>query len=221
MKDPCIVFLGPSLPREKALAVLQAEYRPPAMRGDIRRAADAGARIIGLIDGVFFQESAVSHREILEALNQGVRVVGASSMGALRASELDTLGMEGVGEIYRLYREGTLTSDDEVALVFDPTTFIPLSEPLVNVRCTIHRAVEEAVISHDEGKKLLATARSLYFPERTYDEICRKAEGQVEKKKMLEFLDYCRNKPYDLKAEDAVLALEKIREILHDLESLE
>ncbi|MDD1646541.1 MAG: TfuA-related McrA-glycine thioamidation protein, partial [Methanomicrobiales archaeon] len=75
-----VVFLGPSLDRAEAARILDAHYRPPAARGDLSRAAEEGARIIGLIDGVFFQESAVGHREILYAIQKGARVVGASSM---------------------------------------------------------------------------------------------------------------------------------------------
>ena len=115
-----IVFLGPSLELSGAEKILPAEYRPPAKRGDLLAAAGRGATIIGLIDGVFHQESAVAHREILAAIKKGVKVVGASSMGALRAAEMDTLGMVGIGEIYRMYKSGELESDDEVALVFDP-----------------------------------------------------------------------------------------------------
>lgn len=99
MKRGVVVFLGPSCDLAAAREILDADYRPPAKRGDITRAVEDGARVIGLIDGVFFQDCAVAHREVLAALRAGVRVVGASSMGALRAAELDSLGMEGVGEI--------------------------------------------------------------------------------------------------------------------------
>ena len=58
-----IVFLGPSLEQSAAEKILPAEYRPPAKRGDLIAAARDGATIIGLIDGVFHQESAVAHRE--------------------------------------------------------------------------------------------------------------------------------------------------------------
>ena len=117
-----IVFLGPSLEQSAAEKILPAEYRPPAKRGDLLAAARDGATIIGLIDGVFHQESAVAHREILAAIKHGITVIGASSMGALRAAEMDTLGMVGIGEIYRMYKSGELESDDEVALVFDPSS---------------------------------------------------------------------------------------------------
>src|SRR5512136_1531432 len=142
-----IVFLGPSLEREAAESILSADYRSPARRGDLLRAVEDGATIIGLIDGVFHQESAVAHREILTAIKRGVTVIGSSSMGALRAAEMDTLGMVGIGEIFRMYRSGELISDDEVALVFDPETELSLSGPLVNIRFTLRKAEREGIIT--------------------------------------------------------------------------
>src|SRR5512136_610705 len=142
-----IVFLGPSLEREAAEAILPADYRTPDKRGDLLHAVEEGAEIICLIDGVFHQESAVAHREILAAIKKGVKVVGASSMGALRAAEMDTLGMVGIGEIYQMYKSGELESDDEVALVFDPESGLSLSEPLINIRFTLKRARSEGIIN--------------------------------------------------------------------------
>lgn len=208
-----VVFLGPSLDRETARELLVAEYRPPAARGDILRAAAEGARIIGLIDGVFFQESAVAHREILAVLKAGIRVIGASSMGALRAAELDTLGMEGIGEVYRLYKESILNSDDEVALIFDPVYFIAASEPLVNIRCTIGRAVEEGVIGPAAGEQFIFHAKALYFPERTYERVIRAARASVAPDELTRFSEYVERSGCDLKREDAIRALERIREI--------
>lgn len=208
-----IVFLGPSLNREEARAILDADFRPPAARGDIRAAADEGARVIGLIDGVFFQACSVAHREVLYALRKGVRVLGASSMGALRAAELDSLGMEGVGEIYQAYRDGTLVSDDEVALVFDPESGTPLSEPLVNIRWTIRKAEEEGVIDAAEGEGLLEAAKALYFPERTYEAVCDGAKTAIGEETAGIFLAFARTNGVDRKREDAVLCLRRIGEI--------
>lgn len=218
MTHGVVVFLGPSCDHATAREILDADYRPPAKRGDITRAADAGARIIGLIDGVFFQDCAVAHREILAALRAGVRVVGASSMGALRAAELDTLGMEGVGEIYRAYREGRLVADDEVALLFDPETFIPLSEPLVNIRATLQRALECGAIGADAARVLLDAARELYFPERTYDAVVEAAEGKADPKDLARFAAFAAEHAVDQKREDALLALERIRDLAGGVE---
>src|SRR5512136_2917498 len=166
-----IVFLGPSLERDLAETILPAEYRPPAKRGDLLRAVQDGAGIIGLIDGVFHQESAVAHREILTAIKKGVRVVGASSMGALRAAEMDTLGMTGIGEVYRMYKSGELVSDDEVALVFDPETGLALSEPLVNIRFTLKEAERQGFLTPQDHATLLAAAQSVFYPQRTYAKV--------------------------------------------------
>ena len=212
-----VVFLGPSLPREDAARILAADYRPPARRGDITGAAREGARIITLIDGVFFQDCSVGHREILAALAGGARVIGASSMGALRAAELDTLGMEGVGYIYRLYRDGVLTSDDEVALVFDPDSGIALSEPLINIRCTLAEAERTGVIGHGTRASLLAAARSLYFPDRTWDVILAGAGQGIPAAEAEGFRAFLREHPVDQKREDAKSALIRTRDLAREL----
>ncbi|MDD1659585.1 MAG: TfuA-related McrA-glycine thioamidation protein [Methanomicrobiales archaeon] len=210
-----VVFLGPSLDRAEATRILTAVYRPPAARGDLSRAAEEGARIIGLIDGVFFQESAVGHREILQALGRGARVVGASSMGALRAAELHTLGMEGVGRIFRCYRDGIITSDDEVALLFDPEYYHPLSEPLVNIRWAAARAARAGIITPEEEESIVDAAESLYFPERTYPLIVRMAGLTGDRPRA--FLRFASEPEQDLKRRDAVEALHRIQEIATEI----
>jgi TfuA protein len=208
-----IVFLGPSLERESAEKILPAEYRPPARRGDLLQAARDGAAIIGLIDGVFHQESAVAHREILAAIKNGVKVVGSSSMGALRAAEMDTLGMVGVGEVYRMYRSGELVSDDEVALVFDPETGFSLSEPLVNIRFTLQEAERQGVITPPDHAALLAAARAVFYPQRTYGRIVPEAGAAVDQETRERFLNFVKLHAVDQKRKDAVAALEYIKEI--------
>ena len=211
-RSKIVVFVGPSLDKEIAEGILDAEYMPPAKRGDLSKAANDGAEIVCLIDGVFFQDCAVAHREILYALKNGVRVVGASSMGALRASELDLYGMEGVGKIYELYKNGKLVSDDEVALFFDPVYFRPLSEPLINIRYNLRIAEQGGAIDRDAGEKLLEIARSLYFPDRSYERILDLAEGVVDGDVLERFRMFLDHDMRDLKMEDAIEALERIRD---------
>ena len=216
MRPKIVVFLGPSLPKEEAELILEAVYRPPARRGDILKAATDGADIIGLIDGVFFQKSAVAHREILHALRMGAMVFGSSSMGALRASELDGLGMEGVGKIYELYKSGELVSDDEVALSFDPITLRPLSEPLINIRYNLRMALREGVIDRDASRLILNSAISIYFPNRTYENVLDSAEG-LDKDTLERFAAFLRSDGRDLKREDAIIALKRIKEVAERL----
>jgi len=211
-----IVFLGPSLERETADAILPAEYYPPAKRGDLLRAAQEGADVICLIDGVFHQESAVAHREILTAIKKGVRVVGASSMGALRAAEMDTLGMTGIGEVYRMYKSGELISDDEVALVFDPESGISLSEALVNIRFTLREAERQEIITPQDHVVLLAAAQAVFYPQRTYGRIVSEAGAPVDQETRERFLGWVKLHAVDQKRKDAVAALEHIRGFTRD-----
>jgi hypothetical protein len=208
-----VVFLGPSLDVETAKGILDAEYKPPAARGDIFMAVKEGARIIGLIDGVFFQACAIAHREILYALENGVKVIGASSMGALRASELDLYGMKGVGAIYAQYKNGELVSDDEVALLFDPETLEPVSEPLVNIRYNLGLAEEAGLISEAEAEKLLTVATSLYYPERDYERLLSTAEAEL-KADLTQLRVFLSERRIDLKRADAIEALKRIKEMV-------
>ncbi len=208
-----IVFLGPSLDRAAAEKILKAEYRPPAKRGDLTRAIEDGAEIIVLIDGVFHQDSAVAHREVLAAIKKGIAVVGASSMGALRAAELHTLGMTGIGKIFGLYRDGKLVSDDEVALVFDPASGYALSEPLINIRCTLNKAEAAGIITAADNAALLAAAQSVFYPQRTYKKIAVAAGDTIDPATRERFLAFATKSPADQKREDAVAALEYIRDL--------
>jgi hypothetical protein len=206
-----VVFLGPSLSRDKAEPVLEADYRPPAKRGDLYLAAREGAEIILLIDGVFFQECSVAHKEVIYALEAGAKVLGASSMGALRASELDIYGMEGIGRIYQAYKSGHLVSDDEVALVFDPFSYEPSSEPLVNIRFNLDLAWQMGVISASCKDKLFHCAEAQYFPDRTYERMLSDAGTMVKEKELQRFRDFLAKDKRDFKMEDALLALERVR----------
>lgn len=208
-----VVFLGPSLELGTARQLLEADYRPPAARGDLQNAVQGGARLIGLIDGVFFQECAVAHREILYALGRGVKVIGASSMGALRASELDRYGMEGVGRIYEQFKSGVLISDDEVALLFDPESLTPLSEPLVNIRYNLEIAENQGLLSREAKEQLLAVAKALYYPERAYDTILAAAAPLVEHAELARLRTFLAEEKRDLKREDAIAALKRLKRL--------
>jgi hypothetical protein len=82
-----------------------------------------------LIDGTFYQTLSVWIKELLYTMASGVRVIGASSMGAMRAAELWRYGMIGIGEIFEAYKEGSIQDDAWVAMSYDPETFKPLTEP--------------------------------------------------------------------------------------------
>lgn len=209
-----VVFLGPSLPVEDARKILEiAEYRPPAGRGDVSGVADEGFKIIGLVDGVFYQKMAVSHREILYAIKKGVKVVGGASIGALRACELDVYGMIGVGRIYRWYKEGMICADDEVAVAFHPNTYQPLSEPLVNVRATLESLLSRGMISQRDGEVILESAKEIPFHLRSYSRIIQKAIDRIGKERAKKIFELLLKERVDQKRIDAIEVLNKIREL--------
>jgi hypothetical protein len=94
------------------------------------------------VDGVFGTAPSVWHKEILDALDHGIAVFGAASLGALRAAELHGFGMEGVGTVFAAYRDGRQTRDDAVLVAHAPAElgFRPLSIALVDAEATLHRA---------------------------------------------------------------------------------
>jgi hypothetical protein len=212
-----VIFLGPSLPVAEAKEILDAIYLPPAKQSDLLSAVTTyQPDIIGLIDGVFLSLPSVWHKEILYAIEQGVAVYGASSMGALRAAETDTFGMVGVGEIYRMYASEELIDDDEVVTVHGPedTGYCRLSEPMVNVRATFGHAKDEGIINSNVCEQLTAIAKSIYFPERTFPAIFRKAAAAgISPGKLYEMATFVKTKYVDLKRQDAILLLETLRDL--------
>ena len=51
-----VIFLGPSLSREKARKILDADYRLPAKKGDLLQLILKEVDIVGLVDGYFLQD---------------------------------------------------------------------------------------------------------------------------------------------------------------------
>ncbi|MGI9501810.1 MAG: TfuA-like protein, partial [Geminicoccaceae bacterium] len=172
------VFLGPTLPAAEAEAVLSAIYLPPVRQGDVHRAVlRYQPDIIGIIDGHFHQVPSVWHKEILWAMAKGVHVVGSASMGALRAAELHPFGMEGVGQVFRAYRDGVLEDDDEVAVIHGPAelNFVASSEAMVNMRRTFDAASREGVLTASTAAGLTAIAKARFYPERRYRDVVEQA----------------------------------------------
>lgn len=101
-----IVFAGPSLMSECCNSDL-VKFLPPAKRGDIYTATKyKSCSAIVLIDGVFGDQPSVLHKEIQWALSMNIPVVGTSSIGAIRAVEMKSYGMIGLGWIYEAYNRG-------------------------------------------------------------------------------------------------------------------
>ncbi|MEN4007390.1 MAG: TfuA-related McrA-glycine thioamidation protein [Methanobacteriaceae archaeon] len=207
-----IVFIGPSLSREEASKILNADYREPIQRGDVSAVLNENPDIIGIIDGVFHQQPAVSHREILDALKRGITVVGGASMGALRASELDDFGMVGIGYVYNQYKKGLIESDDDVAVAINPITMEKLSDSLVSMEYNFKKALDKGIISKKEFNDLIETAKSIFYPKRTYAYLLNMVQIQPAKIAVIE--NFLIEEGVDIKRQDAIEVLEYIKNLL-------
>ena len=179
LAGPILVFLGPTLRLPEAQAALDAVYLQPVAQGDILLAAHAfRPRAMVIIDGQFEDRPSVRHKEILWALAQGIVVIGAASMGALRAAELGPYGMIGVGLIFRWYRRWVLTPDDAVAVQSGPAElgFPPVTDALIDLQRTFSHLIRLGHISAAQRDSLTETARRMNFRDRSIEKILR-AEG--------------------------------------------
>ena len=216
-----VIFLGPTLPLLEAREILDAVYLPPARQTDFVTAlVNHRPDVIGLIDGEFHQTLSVWHKEILYALDRGIRVYGSSSMGALRAAETAAYGMIGVGEIYRQYASGELMDDDEVALSHATSEqgYLKTSEPMVNLRATFAAARAAGVIDAGEVSRLLIIAKRIYFAERSFPAIFHAAKAEGMALDALERMFRFSHESYvDLKREDAIELLNIVKHLpAHD-----
>jgi hypothetical protein len=210
-----VLFAGPSLHHDLVyLRRHQSDvaWHGPARCGDIMRAARGGATAIALIDGLFDQDAAPWHKEILYALSQGISVAGGASMGALRAAECSAFGMIGIGEVYRRYATGEVTDDSDVAQLHAPAelNYLPLTEPWVNIEPTLRRMEQQGVLRREAIEALIDTARYIHYTERTYPEIVRLTEELTEDEATTA-LQWLRDHAVDQKRLDALAVLEWLR----------
>jgi len=165
-----IVFSGPSIAEAEVHRLMaEASHAPPIRRGDLAGIDDYD--IVVIIDGEFGQNLSVSPKEILSVLERGKTVIGASSMGALRASELDRSGMIGSGWVYDRFRRSAVRRDADAALVYSPFDFKPMTVPMVDIEYWMEQAAAVELIPHRENTILLKAAQKIFFADRTVDRL--------------------------------------------------
>lgn len=194
------MFCGPSLPPADRTAIPGVNYLPPASRDDVTKAAAEYDALL-MIDGVFHHDLAPSPKEVLAAC-RGVRMFGASSMGALRAAECWPFGMVPLGIIARWYICEFIDGDDEVAVLVHPQTQQALTVPLVNVRYVAWLAKRAGAITGHEAEDIVAASRAVFYMDRTWEEVygCIPQRTRAPIRRLVEL-------GHDLKRLDARFAL--------------
>lgn len=174
-----IIFGGLTVNEKEVKDILNgARYMPPAKHADVISAVqNYNPDVIGIIDGVIHSELSVWHKEILFALDKGIRVYGAGGMGAIRAAELHNFGMTGIGKVFDFYKNGEIEDDDEVFVKFERQNgrFVCLSEPMVNLRATFKQALSKKIIDASAYERFVKIAKSLHYTERSFGEVYRVA----------------------------------------------
>jgi TfuA protein len=213
-----IVYLGPTLNREEASKILDADYRDPAKKGDFLRLSHTTdeKKYVGFIDGVFLHDYPPSPIEVYHlATRKNIELIGASSLGALRAVELEKFGMKGIGKIFQLFKNGILNADDEVAVTFVRDKNILQSEALIDIRFNLFLAYKKGIITKQTKKRFVKTAKNIYFPFRNYEDIARLTEEQFPSihDELENFRDYILKNRDSLKARDARKLLKYLKTI--------
>lgn len=211
-----ILFGGPSLEgidlSGKKLVLL-----PPACQGDLLRyVKELKPNAVGLLDCELpYRDIPTWHKEIIYTLNLGIPVAGAAAVGAHRAAELASFGMEGVGSIYQRIASGELERDDEVIGDWEKTEsgIKKLSLPLVVMRDAIFAAEKEGVISKDTVKVLTETAQGLFWRIRTWDSLFNKAFSQgLDEERLAPFRSWL-PKAQDTVRKDASALIKRLEEL--------
>lgn len=213
-----IVYLGPTLNREEASKILDADYRDPAKKGDFLRLSHTSdeKKYVGFIDGVFLHDYPPSPIEVYHlATRKNIELIGASSLGALRAVELEKFGMKGIGKIFQLFKNGILNADDEVAVTFVRDKNILQSEALIDIRFNLFLAYKKGIITKQTKKRFVKIAKNIYFPYRNYEDIVRLTEEQFPSihDELENFRDYILKNRDSLKARDARKLLKYLKTI--------
>ncbi|MEV7964509.1 TfuA-like protein [Sphaerisporangium sp. NPDC088356] len=207
-----VVYAGPTISRDEILDVVpEAQVRPPAARGDLLREEWSRDDTAVIIDGYYRERLSVGHKEILWLLNEGVNVIGAASMGALRAAELSPYGMSGVGSVFRMYETGEVDGDDEVAILHGPADkgYPAGTVAMVNIRYGCQEGAKTDLVPAAAGERIVQAAKARPFTHRTWEEL----EGELgrDDRDALRTLErMIGTGEWDLKRLDAVSALRAV-----------
>lgn len=206
------VFVGPTLPASTVAGLRRdAVIHPPVQHGDLLRIGPRPGDVAVIIDGYYHHAGAIRHKEILSVLAGGVRVIGCSSMGALRAVELQPYGMVGNGAVFEMYRSGVIDADDEVAIAHtEPPDYRAFTWPLVSLRHAADAARRAGALSLEHATMVIELARALHYTHRTRRAL--EPAGCQAAAALHSFLPEP-SAHADIKASDAIDTLERLDEL--------
>jgi hypothetical protein len=153
----------------------------------------------------------LSASEIERAIGRGLNLRGSSSVGALRAAELRHRGMMGSGWVHRAFCTGWLTGTEEIAVLYDPRSFHPLTIPLVTVRFWLKRFVRTGAITAPRANVVMGAVKALRLEERTPQAVLMRLADSPIPEPMRKEVNKITDPHYDIKARDALHLLRSLK----------
>lgn len=207
------IYSGLSLSKEQIKQILPTAFLcPPVRRGDILKDIKDGIHVIGIIDGEFAQSLAVSPSEIGDGLRCGVRFFGSSSMGAMRAVELEDFGMVGVGKIFEKIKKEKYFNDDWLGQIFYEGSHV-VSMPYMDFFFSAEDLVKAKMISKKDATFLCKEYEKLHFSERNFSAL----KSSIKKQNLncqsniVDMAEMIMQNKFRAKTEDGILLLRTIR----------
>ena len=216
-RERTLAFAGGSLSPAERPADSDIVWTAPAEQDDMLAAILEGFDNVLIIDGYFYSRFPCTTFEVMLALAEGINVFGSSSIGALRAVELDRYGMVGVGYVYEHLKKKEIKPYHIVAQTYDEEDR-PLTVPLVQIVYLLECALMDGAISRDEHEALGALADHVHFTVLSFEYFFRQARADLGLAAAADRLEtFYRNKGrehFDVKKKDALLLLSQYRSVL-------
>lgn len=195
-----IVFAGLSLSHEEVNSLGFADVRPPVKEGDLHELENG--EVVAIVDGELNARTILPNSEIRQAIQRGVKIRGAASLGALRAFEMRDSGMMGCGWVYNAYCTGRISGADEIAVVYEPLSHRSLTIPLVDVRFRLDCLIADQRITGIEADLAMNILKGLSLEERE-SRIIKRSLGEILGKERVEATGLARQLDWSIKKRDA------------------
>ena len=212
--EDSVAFLGGSLPTSEVPFDDRLVITPPAEQGDLLAAILAGFKTLLIIDGYFYTRFPCTTFEVMTALEQGLNVFGAASIGALRAVELDWYGMTGVGLVYEALKRHPIKPYHLVAQTYTEQD-AALTPPLADFLYLLDCATADGILTEAYAGQAFDVAGAIGFPLLSFDYFFERLDAQTIATHALQaYFDDKGAAHFNVKRRDALTLLTSFRGLL-------
>lgn len=211
------IYSGLSLDEKTAKDILPgARFSRPIRRGDLLGDVRSKFHVVCIIDGAFHHYPAVNCGEIMDALRAGMRIYGSSSMGALRASELDAHGMIGHGKIYEYVKKNPFFRDDYLGQTFEDEAgkLRASSIPYIDLFFRLKPLMEARLLAKREFDRICEFYRELHYTDRNLRVLFQMLDRDFKNSSRLPILKRSLARKTSQKRDDAMGLLRRIKKDL-------